>query len=265
MYTRAFSTLGCGELDLDGVMALAARHGVTQLELRALGGTIQLLAELKKHGSPEVVAQAVSRAGMRIVSLDTSFRLMGGTAENRNELREFLPWAKALGVSWLRIFDGGRALDAASLAGAADVLQWWKDQCQEGPGRTELMIETHDQLFSAETIAQFVEAMPDGTVHLLWDTHHTWKRGNEDPVVTWKAIAPLVVHVHVKDSIRGPDANHPVTYVLPGRGDFPMAPLRSRLAAGFTGPVSLEWERFWHPELPPLDDALRSAAEHSWW
>ena len=83
--------------------------------------------------------------------------------------------------------------------------------------------------------------------------------------MTWKAIAPLVVHMHVKDSISVPDAKHPWTYVLPGRGEFPMAPFRSRVAAGFAGPVSLEWERFWHPELSPLEDALRSATERSWW
>ncbi|MGG2474197.1 sugar phosphate isomerase/epimerase family protein, partial [Rhizobium sp. BR5] len=28
-------------------------------------------------------------------------------------------------------------------------------------------------------------------------------------------------------------------------------------------PLSLEWERHWHPELPPLEDALMAA--RNWW
>jgi hypothetical protein len=44
-----------------------------------------------------------------------------------------------------------------------------------------------------------------------------------------------------------------------------MAALREALGSGYAGAVSLEWERQWHPELPPLADALRSAAARSWW
>jgi hypothetical protein len=45
-----------------------------------------------------------------------------------------------------------------------------------------------------------------------------------------------------------------------------MAPLVAELkAAEFSGPVSLEWERMWHPYLPPLDEALAVAAARGWW
>lgn len=39
---RAFSSLGCHELDLDDVLTLARLHGIEEVELRALGGTIDL-------------------------------------------------------------------------------------------------------------------------------------------------------------------------------------------------------------------------------
>jgi hypothetical protein len=45
-----------------------------------------------------------------------------------------------------------------------------------------------------------------------------------------------------------------------------MTPLKAELrAANFSGPVSLEWERMWHPYLPPLDEALTVAAARGWW
>jgi sugar phosphate isomerase/epimerase len=121
------------------------------------------------------------------------------------------------------------------------------------------MVETHDSLLTAAAIARFQAAAP--ATAILWDAHHTWRKGGEDPLVTWRAIHSGVVHVHVKDSIGVPSARHPFTYVLPGDGEFPAAPLLATLQAdGFAGPVSLEWEKQWHPYLPSLDTALTVAA-----
>ena len=117
---------------------------------------------------------------------------------------------------------------------------------------------------SGEAQALF-EAMPDGRVALLWDAHHTWKKGGEDPRHSWAAIRPHVVHVHVKDSLRRGAEAGAFTYVLPGTGEFPMSRLRRLLAAEFDGVVSLEWERFWHPALPRLEEALVAAKTNRWW
>jgi sugar phosphate isomerase/epimerase len=116
----------------------------------------------------------------------------------------------------------------------------------------------------AAAITEFLAAVPG--VGLLWDAHHTWRKGGEDPVATWRAVRAHVVHLHVKDSVAVPSARHPFTYVLPGDGGFPMAALMAAVrVAGFTGPVSLEWEKQWHPYLPPLETALRVAAARTWW
>ncbi len=126
------------------------------------------------------------------------------------------------------------------------------------------MVETHDALITRGAIERFRSALP-GTA-LLWDAHHTWRKGGESPVETWGGIRASVVHVHVKDSIAVASARHPFTYVLPGDGDFPVAPLFAALQAdGFVGPVSLEWEKLWHPYLGPLEDALVAAAARQWW
>ena len=126
------------------------------------------------------------------------------------------------------------------------------------------MIETHDSLWTAAAVGRLLTVVPD--VAILWDSHHTWKKGGEDPVATWRAIRTRVVHVHVKDSVDVPSARHPFTYVLPGDGGFPIAPLLAALRGeGYAGLVSLEWERMWHPYLPPLDDALGAATVRRWW
>lgn len=265
-YARAFSSLGCVELTLDEIFALASRHGLDAVELRGVGGSLDVPAWLAQtYGSPEAFADHARRSPIRIAALDTSLRLIGGGAD-RETFLHFIPWAEALGIPRLRVFDGGgKSLTDAELAQALDTLAWWNALRREKGWRTDLMIETHDALVTAPAIQRFLAAAPAGTA-LLWDAHHTWRQGGEAPADTWRAIHASVVHIHVKDSVPRPSGHHPYTYVPPGHGEFPMSSLREALQRdAYAGIVSLEWERHWHPQLAPLEDALASAADHRWW
>jgi sugar phosphate isomerase/epimerase len=62
------------------------------------------------------------------------------------------------------------------------------------------MAETHDCLTATAAI-KTLQANLGEPLAILWDTHHTWKKGGEDPAATWPEIKADVVHVHVKDSI----------------------------------------------------------------
>ena len=118
--------------------------------------------------------------------------------------------------------------------------------------------------YANRTDVMLVQLAP-GTA-ILWDSQHTWRNGGEAPLDTWRAIKSHVVHIHVKDSMARPSGRHSFTYVLPGEGEFPMAPLLDALRTDrFAGAISLEWERLWHPYLAELDVALRTATERRWW
>ncbi len=269
---RCCSSLGCPERSLEELLALAQAHGLAAVELRALGGTIDLAAYLATHyGTPAALGARLVRSPIRVVGLNASLKLAAPTPADREQLLALAPWAEAAAVPWLRVFDGpvfdlaGAAEDAAEgLTRAVETLAWWDELRRQHGWRVRLMVETHDALFTGAAVQRLLSAAP-GTA-ILWDAHHTWRKGGEDPLVTWAAIRPHVVHVHVKDSVPVPSARHPFTYVLPGDGGFPMAALRARLEAeGFAGGVSLEWERMWHPYLPPLEEALRVARERAWW
>ncbi|MBL9188288.1 MAG: sugar phosphate isomerase/epimerase [Opitutaceae bacterium] len=262
---RCFSSLGCPAASLDETLALARAQGVAGVELRALGGTVDLAAYFTAaYGTPAGLAARLRDEPVRVVALNASLHLAGATPAERAQLAGLAPWADAIGARWLRVFDGGQAADAAEFADAAETLAWWRALRREHGWQAEVMVETHDSLWTAAAIGRFRAVLPD--VAILWDAHHTWRKGGEDPVATWRAIRTGVVHVHVKDSVPVPSAKHPFTYVLPGDGGFPMAALRAALQAdGFAGPVSLEWEKMWHPYLPPLEEALRVAEERRWW
>jgi len=263
-YTRTYSSLGSPELNLEQTLALAARHGLPGVELRALAGTIDLPAHFEAiYGTPPALAEQLRDQPVKILSLDTSLKLAGCTRTDRDAFLKFLPWAEALGVPRLRAFDGGHAADPATHREMADTVAWWRELRARNNWRADLMVETHDALFTAQSINQFLQLAP-GT-GILWDTHHTWKTGGEDPLVTWRAIRPSVVHMHVKDSVSIPSGKHPFSYRLPGDGEFPMRPLREVIREEYSGPVSLEWEVLWHPELAPVEEALAAATERGWW
>jgi sugar phosphate isomerase/epimerase len=263
-YAQAFSTLGCPDFTLEESLALAERHGLDAIELRALGGSMELPAYLKKqYGTPAALAEKLCGRRVKIASIGTSWHITDGGVAEREKFLEFVPWAEALGVHWLRVFDSDKTLGADEFAQAVETMQRWSEQRKVTGWHAEVMIETHGGMTTTGEIQRFLKAVPGAAI--LWDTHHTWKKGGEDPLATWRAIQASVVHVHVKDSISVPSARHPFTYVLPGEGEFPMAPLAAVLQAEFTGAVSLEWEKAWHPSLPSLDEALRVAAARAWW
>lgn len=263
-YQRSISTLGCPDFSLEQVFALAQRHQLDAVELRALAGTIDLPSVFAAgYGSPANLANRMKDAPMPIVSLDTSLKLAENSPADRDDFLRFLPWAEAAGVPWLRVFDGGHSAEAATHQAMASTVQWWRTQRKANGWKADIMVETHDALFTTSAIKQFVGLAPGTAV--LWDAQHTWKNGGEDPVLTWQGIRPHVVHVHVKDSVSRPSDKHPYTYVLPGEGEFPMPPLKQVLQQEFTGMVSLEWEKLWHPYLPALDDALTAATKRKWW
>ncbi|MDO8539869.1 MAG: TIM barrel protein [Opitutaceae bacterium] len=262
---RCCSTLGCPDESLEGAVDLACRHGLGAIEVRALGGTLDLPRYFfERFGNPAEFTVRGSSPALPMVALNASLRLAAATAEDREQLLALAPWADALSAPRIRVFDGGNTADEHELAQARATVEWWREERRRRDWRVDLCVETHDSLVTTPAILRFVRAVPG--VPVLWDAHHTWRRGGEEPLLTWQAIRRHVVHVHVKDSINVPSARHPHTYVLPGEGDFPIAPLLAALRAdGFSGPVSLEWEKLWHPYLPSLDAALSHAKARGWW
>jgi sugar phosphate isomerase/epimerase len=262
-YLRAFSTLGCPDLALDEALMLAGRNGIDALEIRTLEGTTDIPALFSRTGEGAVLRALARGLPVRVLALSTSFRLVGPGEADRAALLAFVPWAEAMGVPWLRVFDGGLASDPGTVHLAAQTHSWWRRLRSENGWKVDLMVETHDGLLTQDAINGFCSEAAGASV--LWDAHNTWRATGVDPFELWPRIAKHVVHIHVKDSVSRPSGRFPYTYVLPGDGEFPMGRLAGALGRdGYTKPVSLEWERQWHPELPPLELALRASASRGW-
>jgi sugar phosphate isomerase/epimerase len=258
--SRCFSSLGCPELTLAQVQALAERFGIDAVELRALEGSVDLPAVFRlRYGSPAALAD--QRGPVPVIGLGTSVAALSSTEADLDVLAAYAAWAEALGARWLRVFDGGHSASAPELDRAQTLLGRWQDMRLQRGWSVDLVVETHDALITEATLQNFRRALPNAA--LLWDAHHTWRKGGVQPRALWPMIADAVAHIHVKDSVGTAQSYQ---YVLPGDGAFPIAQI-SAIVSDVPQPlmVSLEWERLWHRELPALELALAQAARVAWW
>lgn len=263
-----FSSLGCPQASLAEAAALAGEFGISALELRVLEGRTdlpRLFAE--SPGGWSGVREFLEARGLQVRMLGTSGKLVGGTQAGWEEILSFAELAEVLGVPWLRVFGGGvwgQPLSRDDYQAAADVLSRWHGERQSRGWNVDLVVETHDAFSASGPCLRLMETV-GRPIPLIWDSHHTWRLGGESPEESWEALAPCVKHVHWKDSIGVPSARHPFTYVLPGGGEMPFGAVMDLLARdGFSGAVSLEWEKLWHPYLPPLAEALRACRGSLW-
>jgi sugar phosphate isomerase/epimerase len=258
------STLGCAELDLDAAIALARRFGLRRIELRALAHRLDLPAYLtEKFGSPGALGAHLGSTGITIPILDTSLSLTDTDARARDDFLAFVPWAEAIGARYLRVFDGKRPAPIVSISAidnAAATVRWWQKLRADHGWSADIAVETHDLLCASADVLRLEERL-DTPTPILWDTWHTWFKAGEKLDETWEVLRPFIGHVHLKDGVRKPILKYPYTFRLPGTGEFPLRELALLLTPQtYSGSICLEWERMWHPYLPPLEEALTTIA-----
>ena len=264
-----FSTLGCPELDFESAAALAAKYGFTSIEIRALEKHLDMPAYLEaQYGSPEAFGAALRKAPASVCGLNTSLRLTTESDSDREEFLEYARWASGAGIPALRAFDGGSEcdlVDDATLDLMCRNLDWWERVRKTEGLDVELWIETHWSLCRPESALKLIEAAPC-EVRLIWDVFHTWRYGGRDLLETWELLKPHVAHIHFKDAVLDAASPKGARHMPLGAGEIPLEALFERLRSdGFSGALSLEWERYWNPSVAPLEDMLQKGKTLGFW
>jgi fatty-acyl-CoA synthase len=223
-------------------------YGYDGLELRLLDGEpidpLALGAEAR-----HAVVQALTRAGVTLVCLDTSIELA-------QSFDRALPAAVELASEWgapvVRVFGGaGGALDEIAVRLEPVLAR------AEELGVT-IALETHDAFSSAALVAELLQRVPSPSFAAIWDVHHPYRLG-ESPEDVVRALGARIRLVHVKDARRSGDDWELVAL---GEGEVPVRESIAVLqAAGYDGWLTVEWEKRWHPELAEPELALPREAE----
>jgi len=266
-----FSTLGCSGAPLEEVLATARRHGAPGVELRAAadepvhtGTGAEELAVVRRRFDDAGVAVLTVCSYVHLCAPDPDEEPSGAPDAQVEDVLAHARLATALGARGVRVFmrdadlrdhvegDEPTAGEERALRRLAEVAE------RLGPG-VRVLVETHDSHSSAQRMARFLTLLEARTPHhpcgVVWDSAHTWVHG-EAPAQSLDLLWPWLDYVQVKD-VRSPQDPLPVA---PGAGSYPIHQLARALHdRGWEGPVSLEWERKWHPELPTIDEALAAA------
>jgi sugar phosphate isomerase/epimerase len=258
-----FSTLGCPSWPLTKILDFAQAHDFSAFELRGLLGTMDL--PTRPEFQPEHIAQCkrdVASRNLKIACVSSSAELHHADPEKRQQqiadAKRFIDLAASLGAPNVRVFgnkiEGPREQVLARVASGLHELGTYS----AGRGVT-VIIESHGDFTDSPTLSEILTRADSPNVGLLWDAHHTFVDGKEDPQFTVQKLGRYIRHTHLKDSVATADGRH---YVLTGRGDVPVRKQIEVLAAtGYTGCYTFEWEKVWHPELEEPEIAFGDFAE----
>lgn len=247
-----FSTLGCHDHSLEEILSLAKNHGIDALEIRGISGELdnEKIACFSKEEASET-KKAFARLGVRPLVLGTScaFHDLSKYEAALAEGYAAIEIASRIGFSAIRVF-GDRTLgdEAECIDRVCEgVLSLCRYAERFG---VDVYLEVHGEFNTEERLLLVIErcgAHP--RFGLIWDACHT-RNTFPDPRVFYDRFAPYIRHVHLKD-IKGEK------HMFPGEGTLPLKQIAVYLTErGYGGYFSLEWERKWHPELPPIEEAL---------
>lgn len=258
-----FSTLGCPSWQWTKILDYAKAHDFSAFELRGLLGTMDL--PTRPEFQPDRIAQCkrdVASRNLKIACVSSSAELHHADPEKRQQqiadAKRFIDLAASLGAPNVRVF--GNKIEGPRDQVLARVASGLHDLGAYAGGRgITVIIESHGDFTDSPTLSEILTRADSPSVGLLWDAHHTFVSGKEDPQFTVDKLGRYIRHTHLKDSVPTADGRR---YVLTGRGDVPVRKQIEVLAAtGYTGCYTFEWEKVWHPELEEPEIAFADFAE----
>lgn len=259
----AFSTLGCPAWEWPKILEFAESHGFAAIELRGLMGSMDLPA--RPEFAPERIAQTkkeIAAHGLKIANIGSSSALHDADPAKRApqlaDAKRFIDLASALGSPYVRVFGneikGPKEEIVARVAAGLHELGEYA-----GLRGVTVIIESHGDFVDSPTLKEVLTRADSPHAALLWDAHHTYAVGHEQPEYTVHELGSWIRHTHVKDSV---PAGKERKYVLTGRGDVPIQrQVQALQKIGYKGYFCFEWEKAWHPDLEDPEIALADYAE----
>ena len=255
-----FSTLACPTWPWPRILDFAAEHQFASVELRGI------LTNMDLTKVPELAPEHIGEARRHLRAHGLAVSCLGASAQMHDmdpvkhaaqldEARRFIDLASALGAPYVRVFGNEyvpgvpRADMLAHIAGALHELGDYARRT----GVT-VVIESHGDFTDSPALLEILQKADSPNVALLWDAHHTFVSGKEEPEDTVRQLGKYIRHTHLKDSV---PAGNDRRYVLTGTGQVPVQrQIEALVKVAYRGFYSFEWEKRWHPEIEEPEVAI---------
>ena len=255
----AFSTLGCPAWDLERILQNGGNMGFQGVELRGIGGQMNLLnlPEFSSENRAATMARFAKR-GLTVCVLATSvsFHEPEKLDTALREGREAIALCEAVGIPYIRVF-GNWMERASSVEGEVKrVAEGLKALCAAAAGTgVTVLLEVHGHFNTVPRLLKTAELVHSDHFGLLWDVAHSDDVYGRDFLAFYRPLQRLIRHVHLKDHTHGPDRS--IRLCGMGEGEIPLREIIERMEAdGYLGFYTLEWEKKWHPELAEPEEAF---------
>jgi sugar phosphate isomerase/epimerase len=256
----SFSTLACPNWSIETIIEKASEFGYDGIEWR--GGSQGHVQPSMPTAQKAMLQKKLMDTGLIAVAVTayTSFvsPLARERQSNLDELRHYADLAAELDAPYVRTFLGelpeGTILDASLYEKISDCLHVASEYA-ESVG-VKIAVEPHDDFVRSSTIVPLLNRVQQTALRVIWDIANAFAAG-EDLEAGFALLKDRLAYVQVKDGRgRGPDWK-----LCPlGEGEVPLKQSFELLTAhNYDGPVSVEWEYAWHPELDPPEIALPAA------
>jgi sugar phosphate isomerase/epimerase len=260
MMKLAFSTLGCPDWNLAQIVEAAQRFHYDGVELRAIGGSLDLLsrpefrpveiATTRRYFEDHAVSICCIDTSCTFHSLDPGERLAQvELALAHAEL------AAQLGATLIRVFPDKVQPGATSEQTRDFIAESLRQITERLPAGVDVALETHGDFARTGAAAEIATLAAHPGVKLIWDVANSVAAGDSLERGA-RTVEPYLAHIHLRDArpVAGSEQWLPV---LAGRGHVGFAEAVAAIETlNFDGYVSFEWEKYWRPEIEEPEVAL---------
>jgi sugar phosphate isomerase/epimerase len=261
----SFSTLGCPKWTWKQILEQADKMGYAGIEIRGVRGEMDLTKVPELQGSRLAEAKKdLAALGLVVTDLGASAHMHekdpAAREQQLDEGRRFIDLAHAMGVKYVRVFGNEIPKGEPKEEVMKRIVAGFQELAEHAkPAGVTVLIESHGDFTSSPDLRDILTRVGSESFALLWDAHHTFVAGHEQPADTFAQLGKWMRHTHLKDSVpAGADRR----YVLTGTGDVPVKEqVRVLAKGGYAGFYSFEWEKGWHPEIEEPEVAFPQYAK----
>ena len=256
----AFSTVGCPKWDFDQVVARAAEYGYDGVEIRGFLNESILTAANVFLTEPRKVRDTFEARGIEIACLASSIVRTGKRRRDKQlaaDLRHYIDTARSIGCRIVKVFDQQVMPGKTREAAAVDLGDWLMPLGDYAADRgVTIVIENALSFRAANEMWQILDRLQHPSIACCWDLFNAALIG-ETPLVSVPTLNSKIQYAQVKDAKLGALG---ATYCKLGEGDVQVQRFITRLLGiGYTGYVTLEWEKAWLPNIAEPEEIFPDA------
>jgi sugar phosphate isomerase/epimerase len=266
----AFSTVSCPAWDFDTIVARAQEYGYGGVEVRGFldepaATTADLfgtdLDDLRRKFDDAGVEVACLASSIAMEQPPPAWLVWRRPPNERRaaELRTYIDAADRLGCRLVKIFDT-QVRPGQTRASAGVALGDWLLPLADYAADRDVVIVIENALSfrASKEMWAILDRLQHPSIACCWDVFNASLIG-ESPYFSVPVLNSKIAYTQVKDAKLGALG---ATLCKLGEGEVPVEKFITRLkGVGYTGYVTVEWEKAWLPNIAEPQDVLPDAVE----